>query len=962
MCLVAVFLVISAQASFPSRYSTITALSKDQSSINRSPVTARPQSTLNAGAVSQAIPYRNIPTVQILAAAGSRVSSPLRHNSQTSRWGGSSFSPPQTVLPILPDFYVKPGGIASKDVVNALIAENNFSKPESVSIDTSFQGINANCCSVAPPDVQVAAGPSDVVEMVNLEVEVWNKQGTARGTSSMSSFFLTGSDSISDPKVLYDYKTSRWFGSILDITTESVHLGVSQTADPAGSWWIYDVTGVPKGNFPDQPILGVSSDIIALGANDYNSASLTFLGGQFWIINKTDVVAGAATYWEWWGPSPSWYSVHPVHSLSDTGTQYLVSTSYGGTNFVTLFSAMGTPPGPVSVTSQMILISTLSLPPNAQQPGTSDLLDTGDARVQDALQIQGKIWLSSNDACQPSGDTSVRSCVRLILIDTATDSTMQDFDFGAIGYYYFYPALSADSKGDLTVIFGYSSLSVYPSAALAGQAYNDPAGSIEQPLAIISGTAANTYVCNSSRICRYGDYFGAGPDPSGSNTWFAVEYITSGAGWSTFVGSAQVKGPATFANLILARPGADAGQTVSFTAVLGDGPCNLGKGYYCSFYLPFGDGASNSISCEGTTFAESFGHVYSSSGFYSPGSGGYIQIFYSSSCTLASLIETVAFNADSITISPFLVIAVGSSPASGKIDLNQQVTFTGTVYGGSGGYTYYWTETPSGCNDTGSSVMTCTPTSAGAFSVALQVTDSNLNTLASIVQYSVDQDPLVSLNVDHQSLDVGQPATLNAMASLGAGNYSYNWSGLPSNCLISNGNVVQCNPNLQGTYTITVSAADSNQYTVKSNEITLSVYPDPTVNVTVSPASILLGQKVTFAAIASGGLGTYSYSWSGLPPGCLASNSTSISCTPSNTGTFSVLLTLQDSLGWRTAKAVSVTIEQGFIGLPATEGYTFAVVLGALIMGAIIIVLRVARRRGRLVMPPNNGREGLDRW
>ena len=53
------------------------------------------------------------------------------------------------------------------------------------------------------------------------------------------------------------------------------------------------------------------------------------------------------------------------------------------------------------------------IPPNAIER-VSNQVDTGDARILDTSWYNGRLWLTFNDACTPSGDVQTRSCVRLI--------------------------------------------------------------------------------------------------------------------------------------------------------------------------------------------------------------------------------------------------------------------------------------------------------------------------------------------------------------------------------------------------------------------------------------------------------------------------------------------------------------------------------------------------------------------
>jgi Dockerin type I domain len=115
----------------------------------------------------------------------------------------------------------------------------------------------------------------------------------------------------------------------------------------------------------------------------------------------------------------------------------------------------------------------------------------------------------------------------------------QDFDSGAVGQYFFYPALRIDGRGDLDLTYGYSSSTIFPSLAATGQATTDPVDSLAAPQTLMAGSAADTST-------RYGDYFGAGLDPSHPNVvWVAGEYHSTTTGacgsfgscWSTRISS-----------------------------------------------------------------------------------------------------------------------------------------------------------------------------------------------------------------------------------------------------------------------------------------------------------------------------------------------------------------------------------------------------------------------------------------
>src|SRR2546427_958001 len=389
---------------------------------------------------------------------------------------------------------------------------------------------------LTPPDVQVAVGPNHVFEMVNVLGRISTKQGVAVRTFLLYTFFgVPSTDFISDPKVHFDAPSGRWFASITDVTTGSVLLEVSATGDPTGSWNAYSVSTTT--GCADQPLLGFSDLVVIVSANDFSSCTSgnpLYLGGQYWVLNKPDLLSWAAARTMSFGPDPTLFSVHPVQSLRSTDTQFMVSTGSGPTSTLTLFSITGVPPGLVLVSQQNLGIRSTAVPPSAPQLGSKSTLDTADNRVQDAMWADGRLWLSLDDGCTPPGDNLPRSCVRLIEVDTANGTGAQDFDIGFSGKYVFYPALRTDAGGNLVVVFGYSSSSEFPGVMVADRSGTDPPNTIGTPQVLRVGEAPETLACSGS-VCRYGDYFGAARDPSDPGiVWVAGEYGTS-SGWATFI-------------------------------------------------------------------------------------------------------------------------------------------------------------------------------------------------------------------------------------------------------------------------------------------------------------------------------------------------------------------------------------------------------------------------------------------
>src|SRR2546422_401464 len=217
-----------------------------------------------------------------------------------------------------------PKGVGSNSAVKGT------TNPLSVVGYTGFNGVNQlnSNCGCVPPDVQVAAGPSHVVEMVNSEGAVFTKAGTSVQNFTLVSFFHAGNNYLSDPKILFDSPSGHWFASMIIssspyFATGNVTFSVSTGTDPTGTWNIYSVN--PGNALPDQPIIGINDDKFVISANSYG-ANVT--GAQIWVFSKNQLNAGVQSLsYTVFGPDEGYYSVHPVQSLSPTTTLYMVSTS-----------------------------------------------------------------------------------------------------------------------------------------------------------------------------------------------------------------------------------------------------------------------------------------------------------------------------------------------------------------------------------------------------------------------------------------------------------------------------------------------------------------------------------------------------------------------------------------------------------------------------------------------------------
>ena len=413
---------------------------------------------------------------------------------------------------------------------------------------TLSQQVNAlgNDQAVTPPDPQIAAGPQYLLEMVNSSGTVWTKSGSLVKIFDLNAFFKVPSGyTFSDPRVLYDAISGRWFASGVAFVTPTygsvLVFGISATDDPSGAWTIYSADNNSNVTH-DQPKIGVSSDKVAFSFNDFLNAAL-FQVASTWVFGKSAMLQGLSSIpGEAIGPDSSRVSIVPAIELSATSTEYMTynnsDCAYSGCNAgypsIGLVALTGDASNGTLVWNESDPgIAGTSQPPAADQPGLPGSIQTNDDRFLTTVFENGLLWTVGNDACTPSGDTAVRPCPRLIQLSTAGPTVNQNFDLGSAGRDLYYPAVHLDSGGNMFVVYNISSTSDDIGVRITGQ----PAGSAPQvvvtPQTIQPGQGL--YTCFN----RWGDYSGAGLDPVNPSTvWVVGEYAgasTTNCEWATFV-------------------------------------------------------------------------------------------------------------------------------------------------------------------------------------------------------------------------------------------------------------------------------------------------------------------------------------------------------------------------------------------------------------------------------------------
>jgi hypothetical protein len=148
-----------------------------------------------------------------------------------------------------------------------------------------------------------------------------------------------------------------------------------------------------------------------------------------------------------------------------------------------------------------------------------------------------------------------------------------------------------------------------------------------------------------------------------------------------------------------------------------------------------------------------------------------------------------------------------------------------------------------------------------------------------------------------------------------------------------------------GTFSGTVTWSDFFYVSGTSSSVSLTVNPALTATIVASTTTITAGEPVTFSTTPSGGSGTYAYAWS-FGDGATSAAQGPPAHTYSKAGTYTVNLTVTDSLGTSVKSSVQITVKSAPSTGPSFSNTDTYVLVGVVVaVVAILAALLLLRRR-----------------
>lgn len=433
------------------------------------------------------------------------------------------------------------------------IQEPNGPNPLTPSLGVNFDSMDYNeCCGPGggnvPPDPELAVGPNHIIAVVNVALEIYDKNGNSLvGPTTFASFMSANPNctGVFDPNAIYDESADRFILGI-DADGTGYCIAVSQTGDPTGAWNLYHYVTGSASIFFDYPHAGVGRDAIYMGANMFTSS---FLDSRIWAFDKQAMYAGqpAASVMRNLGSNedtPQPLNLHgwSTNTWPTSGPHYIVTeTGYNGADHTVW--AWTDPFGANTLTAvgsfnlNTATGVTAGLPIASVQSG-GGTLNAGDWRPLDFEYRNGYGWTTMTIACNPGGGTV--NCIRWAQIDLATASVVQAGVLSSSGTYRFHPDLAVNHCNDVTVGYTRSSSSTFPSIYYAGRQGTDPLNTLQAETLIKAGEITYTSF-ETFPPRRWGDYTGMTIDPNGTTFWYLGEYSkntgTTQGRWGTYIAS-----------------------------------------------------------------------------------------------------------------------------------------------------------------------------------------------------------------------------------------------------------------------------------------------------------------------------------------------------------------------------------------------------------------------------------------
>ncbi len=444
-----------------------------------------------------------------------------------------------------------------------------------------------------PSDTTGAVGPSNYVQFTNGHVVAYDRSlaPVSGGESPIETFvgLPSGTNVAGDPQMQWDPVAQRWYylayaSNSFNGATNYLMFGWSKSASPTPldqtAWCRFGLsTGAV---FPDFPKLGHDDTQLIFGANGFQD--IDEVSALIFALPKPangDTTCAAPVVTQFGSASHPLLDASgaladtpvPANTFDSHASGYVVSAD--APDALMVWHVQPSSAGPQLVVDRDIPVPTYLVPPNTPQPGTTNVIDTLDGRLTQAVAHANpgnggreSVW-TQHTINGPGG----RSVVRWYEIVPATRSIRQRGTISDPSNFIFNGAVSPANDGrSAAVVYNAGGSGLRPAVRVSVRRPGAPLSTVGFPLAIASSTSSfNDFSCSPPTpkdppICRWGDYPGLtpDPDPAHTNLVWATQQYSAGNRWLTRNFAVQILAGGPKAAVKATPNPATAGKSVKF--------------------------------------------------------------------------------------------------------------------------------------------------------------------------------------------------------------------------------------------------------------------------------------------------------------------------------------------------------------------------------------------------------------
>jgi hypothetical protein len=423
----------------------------------------------------------------------------------------------------------------------------------------SFPGVGFN--GLIPPDPNMAVGRNHIVQVVNVQIGVFDKASGAmlpNYPKPLSSLWTPlggacATQNAGDPIAQYDAVADRWLITQLGSLSPpySQCIAVSQTNDPSGAYYLYSYSfGSYLNDYAKFGVWPTATNSAYLSTSNLFFNGVNFYGADLCAYDRTAMLSGASS------PTALCYTI-----ANDAG--FLPSDLDGPTappagspgyflNFETLstlrlyrFSPNFANPNSSTLSGPAdIAVSPFNMACGGgtciPQPGTGQQLDSLADRLMYRLAYRNfgdHEAVVVNHSVTSGSSVGVRWYELRGPFSSGTPSVYQQGTFAPDSDYRWMGSIAMDKNGDIALGYSTSSSTTYPAIRFTGRTPAYPLNTMAPETTLQVGGGSQT------GLSRWGDYTAMRIDPSDDTTfWYTNEFYptTSNASWTTFIGSFRI--------------------------------------------------------------------------------------------------------------------------------------------------------------------------------------------------------------------------------------------------------------------------------------------------------------------------------------------------------------------------------------------------------------------------------------